>query len=245
MKKLGMIAGASALLVLGIVLGAFFAGPLLASASSTSTASTSSQHTSITAASTPSADTISQYCNDYMTSLAKRLNISADTLNKAQQGALEDVLAKLVKDGKLTQAQADKLKTHIADVAQCNFKDLGKGTNSGKQVNMQNLQKYMTVIANDVSRDLHLSTTDLQAKLQSGQTLSAIAKAQGVSETALQTSVKNAIQDALKQAVANGDLTQAQADQFSQQFASNPQFVEKMLNRPFKQGAPGMAPTNQ
>lgn len=240
MKKLGMIAGASALLVLGIVLGAFFAGPLLVSASSTS----SSQHTTITA-STPSADTMSQYCTDYMTSLAKRLNVSADTLNKAQQGAMEDVLAKLVKDGKLTQAQADKLKTHIADIAQCNFKNLGKGNNSGNQANMQNLQKYMTVIANDVSRDLHLSTTDLQAKLQSGQTLSAIAKAQGVSETALQTSVKNAIQDALKQAVANGDLTQAQADQFSQQFANNPQFVEKMLNRPFKGGTPGMPPANQ
>src|SRR5579859_6721970 len=166
MKKLGMIAGASALLILGIVLGAFFAGPLLASASSTSTSS--SQHTIITAASTPSADTMSQYCNDYMTSLAKHLNVSAATLNKAQQGAMEDVLAKLVKDGKLTQAQADKLKTHIADIAQCNFKNLGKGNNSGNQANMQNLQKYMTVIANDVSRDLHLSTTDLQAKLQSG-----------------------------------------------------------------------------
>lgn len=240
MKKLGIIAGASALLILGIVLGAFFAGPLLASASSTA------QQTTTTTAATPGADTASQYCALYMNSLAKRLNISSATLKKAQQGALEDVLAQLVKDGKLTQAQADKIKTQIANAVQCNLKGLGKdfGNGPGQNFNPQNLQKYMTVIANDVSKGLRLSTTDLQAKLQSGQTLSAIAKAQGVSDASLQTIVKNAVQDALKQAVANGDLTQAQADQFSQQLSSNPQFLEKLLNRPFK-GGPGTIPTNQ
>src|SRR5690349_19525362 len=155
MKKLGIIGGASALLILGILLGAFFAGPLLASASSTG------QQTTTTTAATPGADTANQYCTLYMNSLAKRLNISSATLKKAQQGALDDVLAQLVKDGKLTQTQADKIKTQIANAVQCNLKglDSGIGKGPGQNFNPQNLQKYMTIIANDVSTGLHLSTT--------------------------------------------------------------------------------------
>lgn len=228
MKKLGMIGGASALLILGIVLGAFFAGPLLASANSQAATTTTT-----TKATTPSSklDDATKYCNLYMDSLAKQLNTTSDKLRKAQQGAAEDVLAQLVKDGKITQDQANQIKAKLGDAVKCNLKDLTKGLNpGGGKANMQNMQKYLIVAATDVAKGLHLSVTDLEAKIQSGQSLSAIAKAQGVSDTQLQALVKSAVQDALKQAVAAGDLTQAQADQFSQQLTSNPQALEKLLN---------------
>lgn len=228
MKKLGIIGGISGLFVLGILLGAFFAGPLLASASSQA-----SQSATTTAAATPG--TASAYCNTYMDSLAKRLGVSVSTLQKDQQGAVEDVLAQLVKDGKLTQAQADQIKSKLGDAVQCNLKDLGKGLNfgGGKSPNMQ---KYLTIVEADVAKGLHLTSDQLQTKLQAGQSLSDIAKAQNVSDTQLQTLVKSAIQDALKQAVANGDMTQAQANQLSQELANNPQALQKLLSSKFGQG---------
>ena len=233
MKKLGIIGGISGLFVLGILLGAFFAGPLLASASSQA-----SQSTTTTAAATPG--TASAYCTTYMASLAKRLGVSVSTLQTDQQGAVEDVLAQLVKDGKLTQAQADQIKSKLGDAVQCNLAGLGKGLDFGQgkgHINMQNMQKYLTIVEADVAKGLHLTSDQLQTKLQAGQSLSDIAKAQNVSATQLQALMKSAIQDALKQAVANGDMTQAQADQFSQKLANNPQALQKLLSSKFGQGA--------
>ena len=97
MKKILLIGGGSALLLLCILFGAFFAGPLLAAARSGQT----------TSASTPAAT--NPYCQQYLQDLAKRLGVSVSTLQQDKLAAAEDVLAQLVKDGKLTQNQANQI----------------------------------------------------------------------------------------------------------------------------------------
>ncbi|RIK38651.1 MAG: hypothetical protein DCC55_20430 [Chloroflexi bacterium] len=59
---------------------------------------------------------------------------------------------------------------------------------------------------------LDMTTEELQAELNSGKTLLAIAEAQGLDETELQAAFEAALGERLDQAVADGDLTQAQAD---------------------------------
>src|SRR5262245_31683243 len=99
-QRLVLISGGSALLLLCILIGALFIGPMIASAQSNSD--------------TPTAiNTPNPYCDQYNQSLAKRLGISVDTLRQASREAFEDVLAQAVKAGKLTQTQADKIKRRL------------------------------------------------------------------------------------------------------------------------------------
>src|SRR5438093_1927241 len=96
-KRTIFIFGGVTLLLLAILIGAFFAGPLFALA-----------NVSQTTAGTPTSTT-NPYCEQYLQDLAHRLNVSVSTLQQDKLAAMEDVLNQLVKDGKLTQSQADAI----------------------------------------------------------------------------------------------------------------------------------------
>ena len=66
---------------------------------------------------------------------------------------------------------------------------------------------------------LNLTPDALQAQLADGQTLTEIAAAQGLDQTQLADALKTAMQAGMAQAVAEGALTQAQADQMLAQMA--------------------------
>ena len=108
MKKVLIIGGGSALLLLCLIFGAFFAGPLFASARSGPT------NTAPTPTATPN-----PYCEQYQQDLAKRLGVSDSTLQKDRLAAGEDVLATLVKDGKLTQDQANRIRSRMESHVPC------------------------------------------------------------------------------------------------------------------------------
>jgi hypothetical protein len=109
-KVLFLIGSGSALLLLCILFGAFFADPLFASARSgpTNTAPTP----------TPTA-TPDPYCQQYQQDLARRLGVPVSTLQKDTLAASEDVLARLVKDGKLTQDQANRIRSRLESHVAC------------------------------------------------------------------------------------------------------------------------------
>lgn len=110
MKKVLLMGGGSALLLLCLLFGAFFASPLFASAWSgpTKTAPTP----------TPTATT-NPYCQQYQQDLAKRLGVPVSTLQKDSLAAAEDMLAQLVKDGKLTQSQANRIRSRMESHMAC------------------------------------------------------------------------------------------------------------------------------
>jgi hypothetical protein len=108
-----LIGGGSALLLLCLLFGAFFAGPLFAAAGPTKTAPTTTP-----TATTPTATT-NRYCQQYQQNLAKRLGVPVSTLQKDSLAAADDTLAQLVKDGKLTQSQANRIKSRIASHIAC------------------------------------------------------------------------------------------------------------------------------
>ena len=221
MKKILFIGGGSVLLLLCILFGAFYAGPLLASARGGQTT---------TAASTPTA--MNPYCQQYLQDLAKRLGVSVSTLQQDKLASAEDVLAQLVKDGKLTQNQANQMKQRLESHQACSGNGRGLW---GRGVTMQSLKQYLPGVATQVAQGLHMTANQLMAQLQSGKSLSAIATTQGVSSSQLQTLVTNVIQSAVNKAVSDGNLTQQQAASIMQMLQKNPGALNHLLNGHFGQ----------
>src|SRR2546430_778646 len=153
MKKILFIGSGSALLLLCILFGAFFAGPLLASARGGQTTTSS--------ASTPAAT--NPYCQQYLQDLAKRLGVSVSTLQQDKLAAAEDVLAQLVKDGKLTQNQSNQIKQRLESHKACT----GKGNGFlAHGIVTQTLKQYLPAVANQVAQGLHMTVDQLKTQLQ-------------------------------------------------------------------------------
>src|SRR6266699_270614 len=223
-QKIFVPAVVAAVLLLGITVGVVFGGPLIASAYSNATG-TSATATPTTPATSATATTTNPYCEQYLKDLANRLHVSVATLQQAQLAAHEDVLAQLVRDGKLTQKQADAIKQRLASHQECAGMGMGMGKGMGKLF----LQKYGPDLTNQVAQGLHLSADQLQAQLQAGKSLDDIAAAQHVSSSQLQTIETNALQSTLQKAVAAGDLTQQQANKFMQFAQNHPGLVDRLL----------------
>src|SRR5579884_1104762 len=202
MKKLLLIAGGSLLLVLAFLFGGLVAAPLLASAHTSSSNTTTS--TSATTATNP-------YCQQYLQDLAQRLGVSVNTVQSDRLAATQDVLNQMVKDGKLTQKEANAIIQRLQSHQACTGKhDLYSGT----KVVLAQLKQYLPTIENQVASGLHLTSSQLQADLQKGMTLEQIAKAQNITTAQLHTIVLNAIQSAVNQAVSDGNITQQQGSAF-------------------------------
>jgi polyhydroxyalkanoate synthesis regulator phasin len=221
MKKIFWIVGGSVLLVAAIVFGAFFAGPLLASAHT--------GQSNTPAAGTPTTTT-NPYCEQYLQDLANRLHVSVSTLQQDKLGAREDVLAQMVKDGKLTQSQATAIENRLQSHQACT----GKGNGLfGRGVVLSSLKQYLPAVENQVAQGLKLTASQLTAELKNGQSLNQIAAAQHVSSAQLHTIVLNAVQSAVNQAVKDGNLTQAQATAFMTALQQHPAILDRLFNRHF------------
>src|SRR6266700_3458497 len=221
-QKIFVPAVGAAVLLRGITAGVVLGGPFIASAYSNA-AGTSATATPTTPATSATPTATNPYCELYLKDLANRLHVSVATLQQAQLGAREDVLAQLVRDGKLTQKQADAIKQRLASHPECT--GMGMGMGMGKLF----LQKYGPDLINQVASGLHLSADQLQAQLQAGKSLNDIAAAQHVSSSQLQTIETNALQSTLNKAVAAGDLTQQQATKFMQFAQNHPGLVDRLL----------------
>jgi hypothetical protein len=124
--------------------------------------------------------------------------------------AIKDALAGLVKDGTLTQAQADKVATTLdGTLPQREF-----GGRFGRH------GMRMGAGLDEVASVIGISQDELRTQLQSGKTLVEIAKAKGISQSTLVSKLVSAAKSRLADAVKAGRITQAQADQFAKDLQS-------------------------
>jgi hypothetical protein len=115
--------------------------------------------------------------------------------------AIKDALAGLVKDGTITQSQADKVATTLDQkLPRRGFAGHGPGFAAG-------LDKAARIIG--------ISESELRTQLESGKTLAEIAKSKGMSQATLVDKLVAAAQSQLATAVKSGRLTQKQADAIS------------------------------
>jgi hypothetical protein len=114
---------------------------------------------------------------------------------------MTDALAELVADGTLTRAQADAVASAL-DAAKPARGPGGRGGPGGP-----GLSAAATAIG--------ISADDLRTAVQSGQTIAEVAAAHGVATQVVIDAVVADMQSHLAEAVANGRLTQDQADERS------------------------------
>jgi hypothetical protein len=155
----------------------------------------------------------------FLGDVAKRLNVTPDQLNNALKGAFEDRLGAAVKAGKLTQAQADKIKKQIEQNGGAPFIGPGPGIagagpgafrHRGFRGGPLGVRGPIKDGLDAASKYLGLSDKQLVQKLASGKSLADVAGDQSKSVDGLKSAIKDAVKSDLDGAVKNGKLTQKQ-----------------------------------
>ncbi len=127
--------------------------------------------------------------------LADALGITVEELTAARETAHANLIQQAVDAGEITQEQADAILS-------------GEGLRSVMQ-NIFNKEAIETAVADA----LGMTTAELEAARAEGKRLNEIAAEQGVELSDVQAAVQAAHEAALQQAVEDGLITQAQADQ--------------------------------
>ena len=131
----------------------------------------------------------------------------------------------LVTDGTLTQDQADKVATVIAESHPGPGGDGGPGGHMGPGAKLE-----------AAATALGLSTDELRTELEAGKTLADIADEKGVDQAVLVDALVAAEMTHLAEKVADGDLTQAQADERAAELEAR---VTDSLDKARPAGGPG------
>jgi len=159
------------------------------------------------------------YRDFFIQQFASRLGVTTDKVKEAYSGAYSDMLDQEVKDGKITQAQADQLKQDLANRAAQGdaLPGFGPGEGRGHGFGKGGMRGGMFGLGDEMSlasfaKALKMTEADLTSALQSGKTIADVAKDKGVDIAQVKTSVLADLEATLDQAVTNGKLTQTQAD---------------------------------
>jgi AraC-like DNA-binding protein len=161
-------------------------------------------------AATPSPGTGSNYAQIFVNKLAAILHLSpTQTQNDLKQAELQTI-DQMVKDGRLTQAQADALKRRLNSGQGFEFGfPFRHGGGFGNRTVFRELR---AAELNAVAGALHLTPANLQTQLRSGRTLSDLEQSTGVADSAVRTAEHSAAKGVLDAAVKAGTITQAKAD---------------------------------
>jgi len=161
--------------------------------------------------------------NSFFADVAHRLGVSPAKLRSAVDGALADRLDQLVKQGKLTRAQADAiLKQARAHGGAFPFGDFGRhrfggpghfGFHHGFGPGPFFGPGPMGGPLASAAGYLGVSTDELLKDLRAGKTPAAIARANGKSVNGLESALVAPIKSHLDSAVKDGHLTKAQEQQ--------------------------------
>ncbi len=141
----------------------------------------------------------------FLDAVAKHLGVSSEKLRDATKAAAIDQVDAALAAGTITQAQADAMKERINSSEDAPF--FGPGFFGGFHGG-----GHLAVHLSAAATYLGLTNDELRTKLEAGQSLADIAKAQDKSLDGLKQALLDDEKKELDQAVADGALTRAQAD---------------------------------
>jgi len=146
----------------------------------------------------------------FLNDVAKRLNVTPEQLKAAIKGATDARIDQAVKDGKITKEQADALKQRAA---QGGLPFFGPGPGFGHRGGFDGPGfGHHGGVFDAAANYLGLTEAELRTQLASGKSLADIAKDKGKSVDGLKKAITADVKTKLDQAVKDGNLTQAQAD---------------------------------
>ncbi len=172
--------------------------------------------------------TTSSIGDAFWSGLAAKLGVSVDTLKADAVQVRKDMLDQAVKDGRITQAQADQFKQQLDAnkliapiyIGRGNLPPTAPGFR-GPGNGQQPLPGFRgrgfgfgfgTTELEAVAKVVNLSPSDLITQLRGGKTLADIAKAQNVDQATVKQAIIDARKAEIDREVTDGLLTQAQAD---------------------------------
>jgi hypothetical protein len=161
----------------------------------------------------------SAVCNDFVSHFASNLGSSPTKVDAAFQKAVGQTLDDEVKNGDITQAQADAIKKKIAGQAACALLPSTAGKAPGAD-----LGAYRQALLSAAASALGISDQQLAADLGQGMTLSQIAAAQNppVTEAQFRERLIAKLTPLLDAAVASKKLSTAQEKAIIHQLQTGP-----------------------
>jgi transposase-like protein len=144
-----------------------------------------------------------------MADVAKAHNVDPKKVIDALVADGQSELADQVKNGRLTQAQADEMKTHLTQHATDQVNGKFRGGPGGPGGPRGPGGPHAAAVAKAIG----ISEADLRSALQSGKTIADVAKAHSVDPKKVIDALVTDEQSELADQVKNGRLTQAQADE--------------------------------
>ena len=230
----GLAAGVAAVSGVAVLVTASAAGYTVPFFSTSSHAARST-----TALSDQPAGKASALCSEFVAHFSADLNTSQAALNAAFQKAIGETLADQVKNGKLTQAQADTIKQKVAAQTPCALAGaIHNGGSAGAK-----LGAYRQALLTAAASALGITDQTLKTDLGRGMTLSQIAAAQtpAVTEMQFRSRLIANLTPLLDKAVAAKQLTAAQEKAIIKRLQAGPiPFWSKPMSAGGAAATPGL-----
>ena len=170
--------------------------------------------------------------------IAQAKGFTLDDLLTKLSATMQERMKTAVDNAKLTQSEADE---RIASMKECLTAYLkGEDTQCDAHFMSRNLPFAMGRMARsplnkleNLAEKLNMKVEDLKAALEGGKTIPEIAESQGITLEDLKADREEALIERVNQAVENGNLTQAEADEIIAWIKARPEstWFDKMSHR--------------
>ena len=145
--------------------------------------------------------------------LAQEKGVALDTVVEALRAPRQEALAQAVANGRLTQAEADAKLAQMEEQITARLQEPGMWKGPAEAVRRAERKGWQARGQVDtVAQTLGMSTEDLVTALRDGKSVAHLAQEKGVALDQVVEALLSPQREALAQAVANGKLTQAEAD---------------------------------
>lgn len=187
---------------------------------------------------------------DVLADAADRLDVTPEKLRDALTAAQDAQLDRAVRDGDLTQKQADAMKAArkrsgrvLGPLAGRRLhKRFAPGPGGPGHAGM----RLRRGLLGDIAKALGTTPDKLMRSLREGTSLAQIAKDNGTSVAEVRAAVKSAVKTRLDRAVKDGDLRRTQADAMLDRVGERLKAIESgrplRLHRRGQRGAPHLVP---
>jgi hypothetical protein len=202
------------------------------------------------------------YCNRFIGHVASNLGKSPSQVQKAISDAIGQTLADAVKNGDLTQKQADAIKSRLGSGSVCSAPAPGSKRGPGPGGFPGRIGGFVpggpifnggpgglrlgAATLNEYAQALGISQSELTTDLRQGQTVKDIAASRGIDENTFRTKLAAVVKADLDKQVASQNLTQKQEDAILQRIQSGtlPLWDQPLPRKPVAPGAsPAPAPS--